>query len=86
MKFFLLEDKKIEKIIPPEQSEEGGRNFIMACHKMAWCTVCVLPSVTSFSAHTSVARGMKIGMRNPYMNASKVTNQIFDILPRSRDI
>jgi len=43
-------------------------------------------SVTSFSSHTSGARGLKFGTHNPYMNAFKVTNQIFDILPRSWDI
>jgi len=40
------------------------------------------PSVTS-SSHTSVARGLKIGMHNPYMDGSKVTVQFFDILLRS---
>jgi len=43
-------------------------------------------SVTSFSSHTIEVRGLKFGMHNPYMNASKVTNQIFDTLRRSRDI
>jgi len=42
--------------------------------------------VTSFSSHTIEARGLKFGMHNPYTNASKVTNQIFDILPGSQDI
>jgi len=40
-------------------------------------------SVTSFSSYTSEARGLKIGMHNPHIDGSKVTNQIFDILPRS---
>jgi len=30
-----------------------------------------LTSVTSFSSHTSGARGLKIGMHNSYMNGSK---------------
>jgi len=38
-------------------------------------------SVTSFSSHTSEARGLKFGMHNPNKDGSKVTNQIFDILP-----
>jgi len=42
-------------------------------------TVRVRLSVTSFSSHTSEARGLKIGMHNPYMDGSKVTIQIFDI-------
>jgi len=42
--------------------------------------------VTSFFSHTSEARGLKIGMHNPYIDGSKVTIQISDILPRSRDI
>jgi len=32
-------------------------------------------SITSFSSHTSEARGLKIGMHNPYMDGSKVTIQ-----------
>jgi len=40
-------------------------------------------SVTSFSSNTSEARDLKIGTHNPYMNGSKVTNQIFDIFPGS---
>jgi len=37
-------------------------------------------SVTSFSSHTSEARGLKFGMHNRHMDGSKVTDQIFDIL------
>jgi len=44
------------------------------------------PFDTSFSSHASEARGLKIGMLNPYMNGSKVNDKIFYILPRSRDI
>jgi len=40
-------------------------------------------SVTSFSFHTIEARGLKIGMHILHMDGSKVTNQIFDILPGS---
>jgi len=47
-------------------------------------SVCLF--VTSFSSNTSEARGPKIGMHNPYMDGSKFTDQIFDILPRSWDI
>jgi len=45
----------------------------------AWCPVCLS------SSHTSEARGLKFGMHNPHMDGSKVTDQIFDILPRSSD-
>jgi len=38
------------------------------------------PYVASISSHTGEARGLKFDMHNPYMNGSKVTNQIFDIL------
>jgi len=31
-------------------------------------------SVDSFSSHTNKARGLKIGMHNPYMDCSKVTD------------
>jgi len=47
---------------------------------------CVCPSVTSSFSHTSKARDLKIGMHNPYVNGSKVTNQIFDIVTWSWDI
>jgi len=43
-------------------------------------------SITSFSFHTSEARGLKFGMHNPDIDGSKATIQIFDILPRSWDI
>jgi len=43
-------------------------------------------SVTSFSSHTSEARGLKIGMHIPHMDGSKATVQFFDILPRSQEI
>jgi len=33
-----------------------------------------------------IAIGLKIGMHNPYMDGSKVTVKIFDILPRRWDI
>jgi len=33
--------------------------------------------------HNGEARGLKIGMHNSYMDGSKVTIQIFDILPKS---
>jgi len=45
-----------------------------------------LYATSSSSPHTSKARGLKIGMLNPYMNGSKITNKIFDILPWSWDI
>jgi len=47
-----------------------------------WIDV-VCAYVTSSSKHNSGARGLKIGMQNPYMDGSKVAYQIFDILPRS---
>jgi len=39
----------------------------------------------SFTSHINEARGLKIGMHNSYIDGSKVTNQIFDTLPRSCD-
>jgi len=44
------------------------------------------PYVKSFSYHTSGARGLKISMYIPHIEGLKATLQIFDILPRSRDI
>jgi len=44
------------------------------------------PSVTSFSAHTSRARGLKFGRNNNHIGGSRFTNQVFDILSRSWDI
>jgi len=66
--------------IPTEQSEGRVRNSIMDCGKS--CPP-FLRSVTSFYSRTIEARGLKFGMPYLYMNASKVTNQIFDILLRS---
>jgi len=43
-------------------------------------------SVTSFSSHTGKAKSLKFGMHIPHMDDSKVTIQIFDILPLSCDI
>jgi len=40
-------------------------------------------SVTSFSTHTSGAKGLKFGRNNHHIDGSKFTNQIFDILSRS---
>jgi len=40
----------------------------------------------SFSSHTKGARDLKIGMHISHMDGSKVTDQIFDILPRRQDI
>jgi len=41
------------------------------------------PSVTSFSAHTSGARGLKFGRNNHHIGGSKFTDLIYDILSRS---
>jgi len=41
------------------------------------------PSVTSFSAHTSGARGLKFGSNNHLIGGTKFTYQNFDILSRS---
>jgi len=46
----------------------------------------VRPSVTSFSGHTSEARGLKIGMHIPHMDGFKFTDHIIDILSTSLDI
>jgi len=40
-------------------------------------------SITSYSTHTSEARGLKFGMHNPHMDNSKVTDQVVHILPES---
>jgi len=60
---------------------EEFRIFITVCGKNAYCPS-VLPPATS-SSHTIEARGLKIGMHIPHMDGSKVTHQIFDVLPRS---
>jgi len=41
------------------------------------------PSVTSFSAPASGARGLKFGSSNYHIGGSKFTHQIFGILSRS---
>jgi len=53
--------------------------------KVGWLKFCegnecnvLNESVTSFSSHTNEARGLKIGMHNPYMAGSKVINHIFE--------
>jgi len=60
------------------EGREEFRNFVLGSVKICLMSHVHL-SVTSFSSHTSDARGLKIGMHN----SSKVINQIFDILPRS---
>jgi len=40
--------------------------------------------LTQTHHYTSGARDLKIGMHIPHMDGSKVTNQIFDILPKSQ--
>jgi len=40
-------------------------------------------SVSSFSSHTSEARGLKFGRHNPHTDGSKATDHIFDILRRA---
>jgi len=44
------------------------------------------PYVTSLSSHTSETRDLIIGKHISHIDGSKVINQFFDILPRSRDI
>jgi len=61
--------------IPSEARKEFG-NFVKVS-VLECLTSRVRLSVTSFSSHTSKARGLKIGMHNPYMYGSKVTDQIF---------
>jgi len=68
--------------LPKQSKAKGGsRNFVEG----SGVTSCVRPSVTS-SSHTIEARGMKIVMNILHIDGSKVTNQIFNILPRSRNI
>jgi len=71
-------------VFPLELFSGGVRNSIMDHSKN--CCLSFLPSATSFSSHTIEARDLKFGMHNPYTNASKDTDQIFDILARSWDI
>jgi len=51
-------------------------------------TSCVRPSVCHLLLFPKIieARGLKFGRDIPHMKGSKVTDQIFDILLRSRDI
>jgi len=72
----------------PSQPKRGRSLVILYrdLFKNAWLTSHFLPSVTSLSSNTRKVRGLIIGMHNPYMNGSKVTDQIFDVLPRSWDI
>jgi len=49
----------------------------MVRDKTACQSACL--SVTSFSGHTSEARGLKIGLHISHMDNFKFTNQIFDI-------
>jgi len=53
--------------------------------KNAWHPICICLSPHS-PLHTSEARNLKIGINNPYIDGSKVTDQIFYILPRSWNI
>jgi len=62
----------LKYLIPPKRSEGVVRKSIMDCSKN--CGLPFLQSVTSFSSHTIEARGLKFGMHNPYMNASKVAH------------
>jgi len=66
----------------PERSEGGVKKFCIGLCLRMLDIMC--PSV--FSSHISKARSLKIGMHNSYMDRSKVTDQIFDILSRSWDI
>jgi len=67
----------LHQIIPPSLLSGGVRNSFLDLGKNYWLSFFL--SVVSFSSHTF--KGNKA-----YMNASKITNQIFDILTRSRDI
>jgi len=74
---------KFKFFILPERSEGGVLKFCIGiCSRML---TCVLLSVKSSSSHTIEARGLKFGMHNPNMDGSKATDQIFDILLRSRE-
>jgi len=65
----------------PSNARREFRNFVKGWGVMSH--VCMSPHTSSNSRE---ARGLKIGIENPYMDGSKVTVQIFDILPRSQDI
>jgi len=65
--------------------KQGGNFCIWICLRICMMSQ-VHPYVTFFSSHISKARDLKIGMHISHINGSKVTNQIFDILLRSRDI
>jgi len=65
--------------IPPEQSEGGSLEFSLWFFCIGimgkWGDV-TCPSVTSFSAHTSGARGLKFDRNNHHIGGSKFTAQI----------
>jgi len=70
-------------IIPPEQSK--GESLEISLWLMGkWGDVMCL-SVTSFSAHTSGARGLKFSKNNHDIGGSKFTFQIFEILSKRWD-
>jgi len=66
-----------QTIIPLEQAK---REMLEILYRDGDIT---LASVTSFSSHTSKARGLKIGVHNSYMDGSKVTDQLLYTLPGS---
>jgi len=71
---------KMNSLIPPKV-KGGGRIKIL--YKDQAGRHVLHASVTFFFSHTSEARGLKFGIHNPKIDGSKVTDQIFDILPRS---
>jgi len=69
----------------PSWSKQGGSLEISLCLVGKWGDV-TCQSITSFSAHTSQARGLKFCRNNYHIGGSKFTNQIFYILSRSWEI
>jgi len=72
----------------PSRVKQGGSlEFLYRDRtKTARRHVCVTPYVPSLSSHTRGASNLKIGMHIPQIDSSKVTYQIFDILPINWDI
>jgi len=67
--------KRLDFSLPSEAREESEFSLRFA--------VRTLSAITFSSSHTTEARELKIAMHISHLDGSKVTNQIFDILPRS---
>jgi len=72
--FLIIHISGLLFIIPLNQSEGEAQNFCIGIAGKQRDVPCL--SVTSFSAHTSGAGGLKFGRNNHHIGCSKFTNQI----------